>query len=579
MTTSSSATRRALWPANGLSALIKLAESSQSRAAALLLLVSLLAFLPGFFQIPPVDRDEAYFAQATKQMIETGDYIDIRFQGDVRYRKPIGIYWLQAAVVRTAEALGLRGARTTVWLYRIPSLFGAVGAVLATYWCALALVSRRGALLAALMMAASVLLGVEARLAKTDSVLLFTVVVAMGVLARAFVLPRKKDFGEADYAGRLNWSLWALFWTALAGGILDKGPLILMFVGLAAVTLSIIERSAYWLKALRPLAGTAWLFLLVLPWFIAIYLRTGSSFLIDSVGHDMLAKIGGGQETHGGPPGFYLPLFFVTFFPASALAVPVAPAIWAARREHGVCFLLAWLVPSWIVLELVPTKLPHYVLPLYPAIATLIASAIDRKTLSQRPSLTRASIWWFVVPIILSFVGVAGSVAINHKLGLAAWPLFAAAIVCGLFAWRLYGDDGAERSFMRAMGAAILVSIGIYAVILPSLTSLFPSVALANVLRNSACPYPVAVSSGYEEPSLVFLAGTTIRLTDPSSAADFLLGGGCRFAFIEGRQERTFALRAEAIGLRYKSEQHIKGYNISNGERVAITVFQPTGAP
>ena len=71
-----------------------------------------LSFLPGFFNIPPIDRDEARFAQATKQMIETGDYVDIRYQDEVRYKKPVGIYWLQAGVVRAAEALGVPQART-----------------------------------------------------------------------------------------------------------------------------------------------------------------------------------------------------------------------------------------------------------------------------------------------------------------------------------------------------------------------------------------------------------------------------------------------------------------------------------
>ena len=63
----------------------------------------LLAFLPGFFRSRPIDRDEARFAQATKQMIETGDYVDIRFQDEVRYKKPVGIYWLQAAAVKAGE--------------------------------------------------------------------------------------------------------------------------------------------------------------------------------------------------------------------------------------------------------------------------------------------------------------------------------------------------------------------------------------------------------------------------------------------------------------------------------------------
>ena len=126
-----------------LGALLAFATASHARAVAVLVLVSLVSFLPGFFNIPPVDRDEARFAQATKQMIESGDYIDIRFQDEVRYKKPVGIYWLQAGVVRAAEAVGVRDARTTIWLYRVPSLLGAIGAVLLTYWAALAFVSRR----------------------------------------------------------------------------------------------------------------------------------------------------------------------------------------------------------------------------------------------------------------------------------------------------------------------------------------------------------------------------------------------------------------------------------------------------
>src|SRR5207344_2977681 len=122
----------------GLTVIVDYAVSSHARAVAVLVLAALLAFLPGFFQIPPTDRDEARFAQATKQMLETGDYVDIRFQDEVRYKKPVGIYWLQAAVVKAASALGFQRALTTIWLYRIPSLVGAVGAVLLTYWTALA---------------------------------------------------------------------------------------------------------------------------------------------------------------------------------------------------------------------------------------------------------------------------------------------------------------------------------------------------------------------------------------------------------------------------------------------------------
>src|SRR6185295_16489464 len=117
-------------------------------------------------------------------------------------------------------------------------------------------------------------------------------------------------------------------------------------------------------------------------WFVAIYLKAGASFLTDSVGEDMLSKIMSAQETHGAPPGTYLVLFFATFWPASMLAGLAAPAVWRVRREPAARFLLAWLVPSWIVFELIVTKLPHYVLPLYPAIAILIAGALETGMLS-----------------------------------------------------------------------------------------------------------------------------------------------------------------------------------------------------
>ena len=190
-----------LFRARGLTAIVDSAVSSHARAVAVLVVPALLAFLPGFFQIPPIDRDEARFAQATKQMLETGDYVDIRFQDEVRYKKPVGIYWLQAARGQSRRARSACRTRTrTIWLYRIPSLLGAIGAVLLTYWAALAFVSRRAALLAGLMMATSILLGVEARLAKTDAMLLLTAVAAMGAMARVYLGERRRPPGSP--AGR-----------------------------------------------------------------------------------------------------------------------------------------------------------------------------------------------------------------------------------------------------------------------------------------------------------------------------------------------------------------------------------------
>src|SRR5260370_3083818 len=90
----------------GIAALMGFAAASHLRAVAVLTVVSLASFLPGLFQIPPVDRDEPPVAQATKQMIETGDYFDIRLLDETRYKKPARIYWLQATAGGIARAPG-----------------------------------------------------------------------------------------------------------------------------------------------------------------------------------------------------------------------------------------------------------------------------------------------------------------------------------------------------------------------------------------------------------------------------------------------------------------------------------------
>src|SRR5262245_12138856 len=117
MATTTTGEQRISWRADPLRAIVEFALATHRNAIGVLLAASLLAFVPGCFQIPPIDRDEARFAQASKQMVETGDYIDIRYQDEVRYKKPVGIYWLQAGVVKTASALGVRDALTTIWLY------------------------------------------------------------------------------------------------------------------------------------------------------------------------------------------------------------------------------------------------------------------------------------------------------------------------------------------------------------------------------------------------------------------------------------------------------------------------------
>lgn len=555
-----------------LNAIFAFAAASHARAVAALVIVCLCAFLPGFFTIPPVDRDEARFAQASKQMIESGDFVDIRFQEQARHKKPVGIYWLQAAVVKAAEGLGVPQARTRIWLYRVPSLLGAIGAVLLTYWTALAFVRRGAALLAGLMMATAFLLTMEARLATTDAMLLVTVIAAQGALGRAYL----KGYGfQHEDAHPLR--LPAIFWTALAAGILIKGPLILLFVALTALPLVIVDRSARFLLRLRPLPGIAWMLFLVLPWFLAIVARSGTAFFSASVEGDFLSKVGRAQESHWGPPGYYLALFWLTFFPAAMLAPLAAGAAWQGRREPETRFLLAWLVPAWIVLEGVITKLPHYVLPLYPAIAILIAGAIERGTLSENRWLRRAPVWWFILTSLAALGAIALHIMLGQQAGFAAWPFAVLAVFASLFAWWLFEVDGVVPSFLRAALAAVLLYVALFATTFPAIRPLFPSRQLAEAIGRPACGRPEIVTAGFYEPSLVFLLGTDVHFGNGGSAADYLVAGDCRFAIVEKSQERAFINRADALGLRYAPGPRVEGYNVSSGRAVSLAVFRGAG--
>src|SRR5258708_26107121 len=135
----------------------------------------------------------------------------------------------------------------------------------------------------------------------------------------------------------------------------------------------------------------------------------------------MLSKLGA-QEWHGARPGLYLLLFWVPFWPGAPLAGMAAPAAWRARREPGEQYLLAWLVPSWIVFELVLTKLPHYVLPLYPAIAILTVGALERRVLS-RSWLRRGAPLGVVIPAPASGGALSGAATLARPPGVFALPL------------------------------------------------------------------------------------------------------------------------------------------------------------
>lgn len=559
-------------PLDGLTAaslseqLLGFVARSHARACAALVLVSLACFLPGFASLHPMDRDEPRFAQASKQMLETGDFVDIRFQDEARHKKPAGIYWLQSAAVATAEALGCAEARAAIAVYRIPSLLGAVAAVLLTYWAALAFVARREAFLAAAFMAASMILAVEAHLAKTDAMLAACSAAAMGALARAWL---------ARGGTRLPAATVLVFWVAFAVGFLIKGPLVLMFAGLCAVVLSIRERSARWLLALRPALGLPLTLLVVAPWFAAIAVKSGGAFFQASVGDDMLGKVATGQQQHGGPPGFYLVAFFATFWPAAAFAALAAPYAWRHRREDGFAFALAWAIPSWLIFEAVPTKLPHYVMPLYPALAIATVIAMARGAIGPRHRGAKAvALLIPLVPLGLTLGLAAAAWRFEGRLPLAGLALLGAATCLAVLAWRAFLRSDIAAAALAGVAAAMLVAVGALGQVQPMLSALKISPRLAAAARSAGCEEPKLGTVGYREPSLVFLTRTDLQMFENGrEAAAFAAAGGCRLAFVESRHEALFREELARRGVEAALAARVAGFNINGGRPVDLGAY------
>ena len=529
--------------------------ASRARAAVLLVFVALCAFLPGFTAIPPVDRDEPRYAQASKQMMETGNYLDIRFQEQPRYLQPAGIYWLQVAA---AKITGY-GPEAPIWVYRLPSLLAATAAVVLTYWIALPLAGPVGAFIAALLIVPSILLGVEARLAKTDATLLACILSATGFLARAYL--RQTIMLRAA----------VLFWTACAAGILVKGPMIALVVGSTVVALCVLDRSTAWLKALRPALGLGWLALLVLPWFIAIAIVSDGEFYRIAIGQSLLGKVAAGQQGHGAPPGVYFLLYWITFWPAAGLALTAFPWVWQNRGEAAVRFCLAWILPTWLVFELINTKLPHYVLPVYPAIATLIALGLMH---GRRPD----PIIRLVVVASVVFYGAIAFAALYLLQGeIASAVLIVTFVAAVIMAFGVRHAAVASPAVLAAAVAipGILMNGVVAAVVVPSLKTIWVAPRLAAAIkRHAQCPQPQVASAGFEEPSLIFLVGTRTQLVDGNGAARFLAEGGCRIALVTTNDEPAFIAKLAAVSKQPELLEQIPGMNIGKVRKEDIDVYR-----
>jgi 4-amino-4-deoxy-L-arabinose transferase-like glycosyltransferase len=534
------------------------------RGPALAALIAFLAGLPGLIAVPPLDRDEARFAQATAQMLETHDYVLIRFQDAPRYKKPVGIHWLQAASVSLISSPEAR----QIWAYRIPSLLGAMLAAAACVWGAAAFFSGRTALLAGAMLGATFLLSTEAFIAKTDAALTGVITLAMAALGRIYAAHR----GGGTVHPAAVW----IFWGALAASILIKGPIGPMVAGLAMLALALADRRAAWLGRLRWYWGLIIVLAVVGPWAGAVTVATDGGFWTEALGSDLAPKLVGGQESHGAPPGYHLLLTPILSFPITLVLPAAAVAAWRGRSEPGVRFALAWLIPTWIVFELLPTKLPHYLMPAYGGLAWLAARALAEP-------IGRPARW--LGAGLAALVGVGLTIGVFYLLSLYgdasdAWAatlaggLLAAA---GLVGGYLMVRDAPQAAMAAALALGVLGHGVLAAALAPRLQPLWLSARLERALhdarllpRQGVAEAPVA-AAGFAEPSLVFALGTATELDGPAEAAQAVIEN--RPAIVEAKEDAAFRAALAAQGGQAREVAEVDGVNYSKGDALRLKVY------
>ncbi len=240
-------------------------------------------------------------------------------------------------------------------------------------------------------------------------------------------------------------------------------------------------------------------------------------------------------------PATYLAATFLTFWPGSMLLGAAASLAWRERGETIVRLLIAWIVPFWLVLELIPTKLPNYALPIYPALALLAARALMAPG-GDPPRRSWLDIAAMVLWSIATLILAGALVEVPRRLTgfLPPVDIGVAVLVVAVAATFLVSRVLRQPRILPGLLAAVLLSEGVFGLILPTLDPIWLSRSVARVIAQDHLEGRPVVAAGYAEPSLVFLLGTDTRLTTGESAARFLMESPTALAVVSDREEAPF---------------------------------------
>lgn len=536
----------------------------------ILALFCLVLFTAGNSRVALFDRDEPRFAQASREMIESGNWLTAQFAGEPRYDKPILIYWLMSLSYAVLEV--------NEFAARLPSaLCGALACVAAGWWGVRHL-RRRAGMAAGWILATCLLTILESKAATADACLLLWMVLALRGL---YEVTQQTD----RPIHRLT------FWTALALATLTKGPVAPAFVFLTAASWGVFTGEWAVFRRLRFRTGIPLYLALLLPWVVAASVTTQGGVLSVGLGHHVIRRSLEPLEGHRGFPGFYLFTPLLTFFPWVFLLPAALLSNWktAWRRPDRLFLAAVWAGP-FLMFELVQTKLVHYMLPAFPALAILLAEHFAACLSAAAPAgcalLRRCARAAAVVLFAVFIVLVLQSGPILDRAGLASLEKPAFQTIAALLL--LTGTGFALIAGGRLRGGLACVAAGpavftllLALVLAPPLRLLQPAPDAARVARELAGEGKAVAVLGASEPSVVYYLNPVRPRPDAHALADALRRGEVGAIVVEARErsddDRVLSDDFGALGLALR--EAITGYNFARGELFTLHLYTPRPEP
>jgi len=404
-----------------------------------LLFLSFLTFFAGLGRQAITDSDEAFYAEAAREMVESGDWLTPHFNYQDRWQKPVLYYWLTAAIYVVAGP--------AEWAARFWSALSGVGLVMVTWWAARVLTANEtAAWLAGAIVATCYGYFAMARLALPDLPLAFCVTLCIWTTLR----------------GR-----WALAGLAAGLGFLMKGPVALVVAGLVVIPIWWREgrlRAIEW----PGVAVAAAVFALVgLPWYLAMVAEHGNAYIQSFFVGDNLERFATDRFNDPRPIWFYVPIVIGGMLPWSVflLVLPWRSLSAVVRRERRLTGaewqLIIWALAPLLFFTISIGKQPRYILPVLPPLAILLAQALVFRIASASRALSAGT--WLTAALYVALALMlwrAGPIFIHAVPALTATALVVMVAAALALAWTAArGRWTALPPVMAACAAALLLAV------------------------------------------------------------------------------------------------------------------------